>query len=153
MPLLSSPSSTMDGTEMAEREPEAPEIDPTALTLDQSASQLAPGARASADWIGLLAINGGSIIRRSRSAAASTNTAAAFHECEMVDARGAAMICGVSRTLWFDMRNAGRVPAPIRLGRRVLWRVDELQRWIDAACPPLHQWKRINEQRNRGTAR
>lgn len=68
---------------------------------------------------------------------------------ELVNAREAALRCGVSRTHWYDMKNAGRIPLPIHLGRSVLWRVEELKQWMEADCPPLHEWKRIKEQQNR----
>ena len=48
--------------------------------------------------------------------------------------------------MWYDMKNAGRVPRPLRLGRCVRWDAEELQRWIDAKMPTLHQWDRMNEQ-------
>jgi prophage regulatory protein len=58
-----------------------------------------------------------------------------------VEADEAARICGVGRTLWYDLRAAGRLPEPVRLGRRVLWRVAELRAWMAARCPPLQRWK------------
>jgi predicted DNA-binding transcriptional regulator AlpA len=60
-----------------------------------------------------------------------------------IDARGAARLCGISRSLWHSMKAAGRIPLPIRLGRRVLWRVEELHAWVKAGCPPLHRWEQI----------
>jgi predicted DNA-binding transcriptional regulator AlpA len=42
-----------------------------------------------------------------------------------VDAAGAARICGLSRAMWWKLDSSGRCPAPVRLGRRCLWRVDE----------------------------
>jgi predicted DNA-binding transcriptional regulator AlpA len=60
-----------------------------------------------------------------------------------VEAREAARICGISRTSWYGLRAGGAIPAPIRLGRRVLWRVDELRRWLDAGCPNQRKWQQI----------
>lgn len=50
-------------------------------------------------------------------------------------------MCGVGRTTWLSLNSAGKVPAPVRLGRRVLWRLEELKAWLDAGCPVRHKWK------------
>ena len=58
----------------------------------------------------------------------------------LLDAREAAAICGVSRSHWLAMHSAGRVPLPVRLGRAVRWRRDELRQWIEAGCPGRDRW-------------
>ena len=58
-----------------------------------------------------------------------------------VDAREAARLCGIGRTSWLTRYHAGQTPEPVRLGRRVLWRVRELAAWLDAGCPPRHNWQ------------
>ncbi len=63
----------------------------------------------------------------------------------MVGAVEAARICGISRTTWYSLKAAGRLPAPVHLGRRVLWRREELHDWMTARCPSLHQWQRLKE--------
>ncbi|MFZ1932688.1 MAG: helix-turn-helix domain-containing protein [Thermoguttaceae bacterium] len=37
------------------------------------------------------------------------------------------------RTLW-RLRSAGQVPAPVRLGGAVRWRLDEVKKWIADGC-------------------
>ena len=59
----------------------------------------------------------------------------------LVSAKEAARICGIGRSLWCSLQSAGRVPMPIRLGRRTLWRVAELAEWVEAGCPPRHIWE------------
>ncbi len=71
----------------------------------------------------------------------------------MVGAVEAARICGISRTTWYSLKAAGRVPAPVHLGRRVLWRREELHDWMTAGCPPLYQWQRSKEQHTRASRR
>ncbi len=61
----------------------------------------------------------------------------------LVDARKAASMCGIGRTLWYDLGSAGRLPKPIRLGRRLLWRVDEIKAWIAAGCPGRSLWEQM----------
>ena len=58
----------------------------------------------------------------------------------LVDARTAAKLCGVSRATWWSMHSQGRVPLPVRIGRRTLWRTAELSDWTAAGCPPRDRW-------------
>ena len=95
--------------------------------------------------------------RASQSPPRSVNPVAepttAKSSARLVEAAEAARICGISRTLWYTLKAAGRVPTPVHLGRRVLWRVDELHRWMDAGCPALHQWKHMDTKMAGGRAR
>lgn len=57
------------------------------------------------------------------------------------DARGAARLCGVSRSHWMSMVAAGRVPFGFRLGRRRLWLTAELTAWLRAGAPARERWE------------
>lgn len=35
---------------------------------------------------------------------------------------------------------AGKIPAPVRLGRAKRWNLDELRRWVAAGCPDRQTW-------------
>lgn len=59
----------------------------------------------------------------------------------MVDTKKAAAMLGISPRMFSSMNSTGRVPRPVRLGRRVLWRVSELKAWVDAGCPPRERWE------------
>lgn len=53
----------------------------------------------------------------------------------------AASLLNIGRTLLYSMHTSGQLgPLPIRLGRRTLWRHDELKRWVLAGCPPRIKW-------------
>jgi predicted DNA-binding transcriptional regulator AlpA len=64
-----------------------------------------------------------------------------------VEAKEAARLCGVSRATWYKLRKAGKVPRPVRLGRRTIWRVDELREWMDSGCPALMKWEAMKPAR------
>lgn len=49
---------------------------------------------------------------------------------------------GVARSTLYEWSSSGRVPAPIRIGRRTLWRADDLRAWVDAGCPGRMAWER-----------
>ena len=61
----------------------------------------------------------------------------------LLSAKSAAKLCGVSRSHFLAMHSAGRVPLPVRLGRRVLWRSGELAEWIEAGCPARERWQNM----------
>ncbi|WP_088258728.1 helix-turn-helix transcriptional regulator [Fimbriiglobus ruber] len=59
----------------------------------------------------------------------------------VVDAqRLGVMLDAKLRTVW-TWNAAGKLPAPIRIGGRVLWRVDEIRAWIDAGAPNRVEWE------------
>ncbi len=51
-----------------------------------------------------------------------------------VNAASAANLLGISRAHFLRLRAAGNVPEPVRIGRRVLWRIDELRDWLESGC-------------------
>jgi predicted DNA-binding transcriptional regulator AlpA len=61
----------------------------------------------------------------------------------------AAALAGVSRATWHRLRAAGKLPSPIRLGRKVLWRRAEVVGWIDAGCPDARTWAAMQASRRR----
>lgn len=65
----------------------------------------------------------------------------------LLNAVGAASLCGVSRSMWWSLHSAGLVPLPIRLRGRTLWRRDELLDWTRADCPPRDRWEAMKKVR------
>jgi excisionase family DNA binding protein len=61
----------------------------------------------------------------------------------------AAALTGVSRAHWHRLRAAGKLPAPIRLGRKVLWRRMEIEEWIAAGCPDGKSWAAMQAAKGR----
>jgi prophage regulatory protein len=46
-----------------------------------------------------------------------------------------------------SMDAAGKLPAPVRVGGSVRWRLDELRAWLDAGAPDRETWARIRAAR------
>ncbi len=56
----------------------------------------------------------------------------------LIPASEVARLLGISkRTLW-RLLSVGKLPAPIRLGNNVRWRLDEVEQWILLGCPSAH---------------
>lgn len=58
----------------------------------------------------------------------------------LLSARQVAAALGIGLTLLYRLHSEGRLPLPIRLGRRTVWRASELTDWTCAGCPPRHLW-------------
>jgi len=64
----------------------------------------------------------------------------------LLDADDAAMLLGVSRSHFYALHSSGRLgPSPVRLGKRSLWRRDELEQWVLNDCPSRQQWIDLKE--------
>ena len=59
----------------------------------------------------------------------------------LIPGKGASHMAGVSLATWGRLRAADKTPSPVRLGGRVLWRVEELESWIAAGCPDGKTWR------------
>lgn len=59
----------------------------------------------------------------------------------VVDARRLAKLlsAGIRTVRTWDA--AGKLPAPIRISGRVLWRVDEIRAWLAAGAPDRATWE------------
>lgn len=58
----------------------------------------------------------------------------------LLDARAAAALLGISRAHFFKLYSSDRTPRPVRLGRSVRWRREELVAWLEAGCPSYDRW-------------
>jgi predicted DNA-binding transcriptional regulator AlpA len=61
----------------------------------------------------------------------------------VVDAKRLARLLGCGLRTVRALDATGKLPKPIRLGGRVLWRIDEIRAWLDAGCPNRELWMRI----------
>jgi predicted DNA-binding transcriptional regulator AlpA len=67
-----------------------------------------------------------------------------------VPARVACRLAGVSLATWWRLLARGKVPPPVRLGGRVLWRVEELEEWVRHGCPDARTWSAMQNARANG---
>jgi len=54
-----------------------------------------------------------------------------------------------SRTI-SRMNASGKIPKPVRVGRSVLWRREEIERWIEVGCPIVADGTRKTSRRKTG---
>jgi predicted DNA-binding transcriptional regulator AlpA len=66
----------------------------------------------------------------------------------LVDTEQAAAVCGIGRATWFRLRSADKTPAPVRLGGRVLYRVEDLKLWAALGCPSRKEFEARKEAVN-----
>jgi excisionase family DNA binding protein len=53
----------------------------------------------------------------------------------LLDAGTVARLLSVSRATVWRMRDAGKLPQPVRLGGAVRWRRADIDAWVRAGCP------------------
>ena len=52
------------------------------------------------------------------------------------------LLGGLSRAGYHKARTTGRfAPMPIKIGKKVLHRYQEVKDWINAGCPPRNKWR------------
>ena len=59
----------------------------------------------------------------------------------LVPAPEAARLCGISSATWFRLKSAGKTPPEVRLGGRVLYRLDDLRLFVAWGCPPRKEFE------------
>jgi predicted DNA-binding transcriptional regulator AlpA len=70
-------------------------------------------------------------------------------EALLVPAAVAGRMCGRSEASWWRDYAARRIPAPVRLGGRTLWRVQELREWVDFGCPDNKAWQALQSAKRK----
>jgi predicted DNA-binding transcriptional regulator AlpA len=67
----------------------------------------------------------------------------------VADARRLARLlsCGVRTVRTWDA--AGKLPAPIRIGGRVVWRISEIRAWLAAGAPDRESWASMRAARRK----
>jgi len=63
----------------------------------------------------------------------------------LLSASDAARLLGIGERHFHALNSTGRVPLPVELGRRRLWRRRELENWVDAGCPAREEWVNRNQ--------
>lgn len=67
----------------------------------------------------------------------------------LIDAIKAAKLCGISRALIYKMIDLKEFPQPIKVGRKTLWNIEVLRRWIRLSCPNQLAMKRLIKKQQR----
>jgi excisionase family DNA binding protein len=65
----------------------------------------------------------------------------------LLPAAEAAKLLSISERHFYKLHSSGRVPRPIRFGRAVRWRADELREWVAAGAPSRAQWQSMRKPR------
>jgi len=64
----------------------------------------------------------------------------------LLSAVEAAKALGISRSQLYSLHSAGRVPLPVRLGRRTLWSREELAQWIRCGAVSREKWQAMKQE-------
>jgi len=61
---------------------------------------------------------------------------------QLLDVQAVAELLGCSQRHVYRLSDAGKMPAPVRLGSLVRWSASAIREWIDQGCPPCRQARR-----------
>jgi len=64
----------------------------------------------------------------------------------LLDARHVAALLSVSARQVWRLNATAMIPTPVRIGRSVRWRRDEIDAWVAAGCPPRDRWEATRER-------
>jgi excisionase family DNA binding protein len=70
-----------------------------------------------------------------------------------IDAAELARLLNVSERQVYRLRDAGRLPAPIKFGGCVRWSLREIEAWIAAGAPRRREWEAIRQNTTCAPAR
>ena len=59
---------------------------------------------------------------------------------KLLAGRDAALVCGVTPRLWRLWNKMGYTPMPVKIGKLLFWKHQELDAWIEAGCPRREDW-------------
>jgi excisionase family DNA binding protein len=60
---------------------------------------------------------------------------------QLLDVAAVAEMLGCSQRHVYRLSDAGRMPAPVKLGSLVRWSAAAIREWIDQGCPAVRQVK------------
>lgn len=60
-------------------------------------------------------------------------------EAQLVDVDTVAAMLGVSSRMVRQLRDCGKLPKPVSLGRLIRWRRTEIVEWLEAGCPRIER--------------
>ncbi len=66
----------------------------------------------------------------------------------LIDVTEVARRLGIGQSTVYRWDALGRLgPQAIKLGGRRLWRVEEVERWVEARCPNREKWRDMEKRR------
>jgi excisionase family DNA binding protein len=60
---------------------------------------------------------------------------------QLLDVKAVAELLGCSVRHVYRLSDAGRMPAPVKLGSLVRWSASAIREWIDQGCPSVRNLK------------
>jgi predicted DNA-binding transcriptional regulator AlpA len=59
----------------------------------------------------------------------------------LIDAHELSSMLGLNLFTCYRMKDTGKIPAAVKIGSAIRWRLGEIQGWIAAGCPPRAKWE------------
>lgn len=65
--------------------------------------------------------------------------------CRLLSVKSVARMLGKSERFVWGLHARGVIPAPVRLGRSVNWRREDIDLWIQLGCPSREEFERVRK--------
>ncbi len=65
----------------------------------------------------------------------------------LIDTPTAAALCGISARSWATLVASGQAPPSVRLGARVLYRLEVIRQWAAHDCPSIETFLQVQKER------
>jgi len=63
----------------------------------------------------------------------------------LLTAEQCAELLNIGKSTFWRYHTSGKVPMPVKIGRSIRWRTEEIHDWVEAGCPSREQWNVIRE--------
>ena len=70
---------------------------------------------------------------------------ASHSPANLLTAKAVGQMLSLSRRQVFRLHSCGKIPAPLRIGGAVRWRVQEISAWLAAGAPDRKAWAAMKE--------
>ena len=65
---------------------------------------------------------------------------------QLLTATEAANYCRLSKRSWFRLSSCQKIPAPVRIGGSVRWRLSDIELFIKLNCPDRKRFEQLRER-------
>lgn len=66
-------------------------------------------------------------------------------EIQLLTAKEAGQVCRLSKRSWFRLSACGKIPAPVRIGGSIRWRLCDIESWLAMGCPDRSEFEARQE--------
>jgi predicted DNA-binding transcriptional regulator AlpA len=63
----------------------------------------------------------------------------------LIDVKKLSKFLSIPQATIYEHNVMGKIPAPLKIGKKLLWRIDEIKEWLNAGAPGRQKWESIKD--------